>query len=354
MIKAKSAYWQKVVDDAQKHPEAGLTQVPFFTMAPMEAVTDTVFRRVVAKAGGPDVYYTEFTNARSISHPKAKFTVQGRLAIMPDEKIPVVQIWGNRGEDFEKAALDLKERGFEAIDINMGCPDSTVIKNGGGSDLIRHFEDAKAVIAATKVAGLPVSVKTRLGFNDLTTFRTWLPFLLEQDIQMLTVHLRSRKEMSKVPAHFEFIDEIIKMRDEIAPDTLIQFNGDIKDRAHGLQIAREHPGIDGIMIGRGIFENPFAFELEPHEHTLEETLGLLRLQLDNYDAFVAEFGPMHFQKLKRFFKIYVRNFSYASDLRLALMETKTTDQVREILAAFDHQWAAKQAEWAAKDTEKAE
>lgn len=350
MIQAKSAFWQKIVDDAQTNPATGLDQTPFFTLAPMEAVTDTVFRRVVEKAAGPDAYYTEFTNARSISHPKAKFTVQGRLAYVADEKKPIVQLWGNREIDFESSALELRDRGFEAIDINMGCPDSTVIKNGGGSDLIRHFDSAKEVIIGAKKAGLPVSVKTRLGFNDLETFRTWLPFLLEQDVQVLTVHLRTRKEMSKVEPHYEFIDEILKMRDEIAPNTLIQFNGDIKDRQAGLELARQHPGIDGIMIGRGIFENPFAFEVTTTDHSLDETLALLRLQLDLYDQFTAEFGPMHFQKLKRFFKIYVRNFSYASDLRLALMETKTTAEVREVLDEFDRQWAAKATQSASNTT----
>ena len=149
-----------------------------------------------------------------------------------------------------------------------------------------------------------------------------------------------------MPAHFELIDEILQMRDEIAPDTLIQINGDIKDRAQGLEIAKEHPGLDGIMIGRGIFESPFAFEDTATEHTLDDSLDLLRYQLDLHDEFEAEFGPTNFQKLKRFFKIYVRGFSYASDLRVALMETKTTDEVRNILDEFDQQWAAKQAELA--------
>ncbi|SUP52388.1 Probable tRNA-dihydrouridine synthase [Weissella viridescens] len=228
----------------------------------------------------------------------------------------------------------------------MGCPDSTVIKNGAGSGLIKEPDKAAELIAAAKTGGLPISVKTRLGFNKLDTFREWIPFLLRQDIQVLTIHLRTRKEMSKVPAHFELIDEILQMRDEIAPDTLIQINGDIKDRAQGLAIAKEHPGLDGIMIGRGIFESPFAFEDTATEHTLDDSLDLLRYQLDLHDEFEAEFGPTNFQKLKRFFKIYVRGFSYASDLRVALMETKTTDEVRNILDEFDQQWAAKQAELA--------
>ncbi|MCW0953471.1 tRNA-dihydrouridine synthase [Weissella ceti] len=352
MVKAKSAYWQNIVDAAQNHPEVeGIETLPFFTLAPMEAVTDTVFRRVVAKAAAPEAFYTEFTNARSMSHPKAKFTIQGRLQFVPEEhSIPIAQLWGDRPIDFDLGVKDLKERGFEAVDINMGCPDSTVIKNGGGSDLIRNPEKAAELIAAAKLAGLPVSVKTRLGFNKLDTFREWLPFLLKQDVQVLTVHLRTRKEMSKVPAHYEYIDEILAMRDEISPNTLIQINGDIKNRAHGLEIAKEHPGLDGIMIGRGVFEDPYTFEDTPAEHTLEESLDLLRMQLDLHDEFDKEFGPTNFQKLKRFFKIYVRGFSYASDLRVALMDTKTTDDAREILAEFNEQWQARlAAEYAAEN-----
>lgn len=339
MRQAKSVFWQNIVDTAHTHGE----NTPFFSLAPMEAVTDTVFRRVVAKAAAPDVFLTEFINARSVAHPKAKFSVQGRLAVTEDEQMPIAQLWGNRPEDFISAIAEVKDRGYQAIDLNMGCPDGTVIKNHGGSDLILHPTDAARVIAAAKDTGLPISVKTRLGFNNLDTYKSWLPFLLQQDVQLLTVHLRTRKEMSKVPAHYELIDEIIAMRDAISPNTLLQINGDIADRAAGLKLVQEHPGIDGIMIGRGIFNDPYCFEHEPKEHSLAENLELLRMQLDLYDEFTANFGPMHFQKLKRFFKIYVRNFSYASDLRMALMDTNSTTEVREILAKFDQEWAAHKA-----------
>ncbi|MCM0582465.1 tRNA-dihydrouridine synthase [Weissella diestrammenae] len=344
MTKAKSEYWQNIVDRANSHTGK---QVPFFTLAPMEAVTDTVFRRVVDYAAAPDAYYTEFVNARSIAHPKAKFSVQGRLAVVEHEKLPIAQIWGNRPEDFVTAIEELKKDGYQAIDINMGCPDGTVIKNAGGSDLIRHPHDAAAIIQAAKTIGLPVSVKTRIGFNELETYKRWLPFLLQQDIQVLTVHLRTRKEQSKVPAHYELIDDILAMRDTISPQTLIQFNGDIKDRQAGLALAESHPGIDGIMIGRGIFENPWAFELNPQPHSLDEALELLNLQLDLHDEVTNLYGPRHFQKLKRFFKIYVRSFSYASDLRLALMETQSTTDVRKVLAEFDAQWQAHKVQQAA-------
>jgi len=322
-----SSYWQTIADRAKAENR------PFFSLAPMEAVTNAIFRRVVAKAAAPDVFFTEFTNAISVTHPKAKFTVQGRLYVAPEEAhMPVAQLWGNEPEAFERAATDVKERGYEAIDLNMGCPDATVIKNHGGSDLIRNFETAGAVIAATKTAGLPVSVKTRLGYSRLDEWRDWLTFLLQQDIPLLTIHLRTKKEMSRVPAHFELIDDIVKLRDEVAPDTLLQLNGAIDTYQQGCQIAQEHPGVDGIMIGRGIFASPFAFEKEPKEHDIKELLGLLNYQLDLYDDFEKRFDTSRFPSLKRFFKIYVRNQRNAASLRNAMMETHSTDEVRQLLA----------------------
>ncbi|MBA1307705.1 tRNA-dihydrouridine synthase family protein, partial [Pseudomonas stutzeri] len=148
-----------------------------------------IFRRVVAQAGPPDVYYTEFTNASSMVHPKAKFSVQGRLAVAENEAQPVAQIWGSRPEDIAGAAKILPTMGYRAVDINMGCPDATVIKNGAGSDLIRHDDLAEKIISAAKTSGLPVSVKTRLGFYHAEEFRDWLPIILRQNVAVLTVHL---------------------------------------------------------------------------------------------------------------------------------------------------------------------
>ncbi|MBM7544366.1 tRNA dihydrouridine synthase [Periweissella beninensis] len=321
-------FWQNVV--AKAHDKEG-NKRPFFSLAPMEAVTDTVFRRVVAKAAAPDVYYSEFTHARSVTHPQAKFSVQGRLYVDPSETMPVAQLWGDKPTDFIEPVKAVAEMGYQAIDLNMGCPDGTVIKNGGGSDLIRHFDRAKGIIAAAKMSGLPVSVKTRLGFAKVDEMNEWLPFLLKQDIRVLTVHLRSRQEMSRVPAHYEKIDEIVKMRDELAPHTLIQINGDINSVAEGLALVAEHPGVDGVMIGRGVFANPFCFEHEPQEHTLMETFDLLRYQLDLFDEFFEKFGTRKFIALRRFFKIYVRGLKNAHELREKLMTAMTTDEVRAII-----------------------
>ncbi|MFT8702405.1 MAG: tRNA-dihydrouridine synthase family protein [Oenococcus oeni] len=320
-----SEFWKSIKDASQKKGE------PFFSLAPMEAVTDSVFRRVVFKAAPPDLFYTEFTNAISVTHPKAKFSVMGRLYVKKDEQRPIVQLWGNHASDFSKAALSVKNQGFKAIDINMGCPDSTVVKNGGGSDLIRHQTAAAEVIQASKEAGLPISAKTRLGFSKIDEMYDWLPWLLKQDLQVLTVHLRTRKEMSKVPAHFELIDEIIKMRDQIAPETLLQINGDIKNRSEGIKLAKKHPGIDGIMIGRGVFENPYCFETKATTHSLNDSLDLFEMQLDLYDQYVQEVGPKRFETLRRFFKIYIRGIRDAAKYRDLLINTHSTDEARKII-----------------------
>src|SRR5690606_6877633 len=178
---------------------------PFFILAPMEAVTDVVFRHVVAKAGRPDVFFTEFTNAASFCSPKGIHSTRGRLAFTEDEHPMVAQIWGSKPENYHEMALGLKELGFKGIDINMGCPDKSVVKGGAGSGLIRTPELAAELIAAAKVAGLPVSVKTRLGDVKVDEWRDWLTHILKQDVVNLTIHLRTRKEMSKVDAHHELI-----------------------------------------------------------------------------------------------------------------------------------------------------
>ncbi len=224
----------------------------------MEAVTDVVFRHVVAKAGAPDLFFTEFTNATGWAHAGDK-AIGMRLIKTDDEEPIVAQIWGAVPDDIAKLATHCKTLGFHGIDINMGCPDASAIKAGGGAAMIRTPELASEVIAAAKTAGLPVSVKTRLGYTSTDEWRSWLTHLLQQDIVNLTIHLRTKKEMSKVPAHFELIPEIITLRDEIAPGTLLTINGDIENRAEGLELAAKYPGIDGIMIGRGVFHDPFCF-----------------------------------------------------------------------------------------------
>ncbi|WP_102347859.1 tRNA dihydrouridine synthase [Bacillus sp. Marseille-P3661] len=305
---------------------------PFFILAPMEDVTDVVFRHVVSEAARPDVFFTEFTNSESYCHPEGIQSVRGRLTFTEDEQPIVAHIWGDKPENFRQMSIGMAKLGFRGVDINMGCPVPNVTQNGKGSGLIRRPEVAADLIQAAKAGGLPVSVKTRLGFSHVDEWQSWLTHILQQEIVNLSIHLRTRDEMSKVDAHWELIPEIKKLRDQVAPDTLLTINGDIPDRQTGLELVDQY-GVDGVMIGRGIFNNPFAFEKEKKEHSSKELLDLLRLHLDLHDKY-SNLGLRSFKALHRFFKIYVKGFRGASELRNQLMNTESTDEVRELLDTF--------------------
>ncbi|WP_022796500.1 tRNA dihydrouridine synthase [Bavariicoccus seileri] len=308
---------------------------PYFVLAPMEDVTDVVFRHVIAKAAAPDVYFTEFTNSESYCHPDGIESVRGRLTFTPDEQPIVAHIWGDKPEYFSRMSIGMAEMGFSGVDLNMGCPAPNVFKHGRGAGLIRRPEVAAELIQAAKAGGLPVSVKTRLGHAKVAEWQEWLKHVLSQDIANLSIHLRTKVEMSQVPAHWDLIPEICRLRDEIAPETLITINGDVPNRETGLRLIEEY-GADGVMIGRGVFHDPFAFEKEKKEHTPKELLDLLRVHLDLFDDYASN-NPRLFKPLRRFFKIYVRSFPGANDLRISLMETTTTDDVRTLLDQFETQ-----------------
>ncbi len=303
---------------------------PFLILAPMEGVTDAIFRQVIAKAGRPDLFYTEFTNVSSFASEKGRHDALDRLKIAPTDPPIIAQIWGKNPDHFSELAHALDKMGFSGVDINMGCPDRHVNRAGGGAAMIKTPELAVECIKRAKEAtNLPVSVKTRLGFTYLKEYKDWLTLLLKQDIAAITVHLRTRKEMSKVTAHYELIPEIIKLRNEIAPNTKLIINGDIKTREEAEQLYQKYPDLDGFMIGRGVFANPYCFT--NHTSTREELMELLNLHLNLFDK-ACEENYHSFEPLKHFFKIYLNNFPGASNLRAKLMETHSTKEVREILA----------------------
>ena len=301
-------------------------QPGFTILAPMEGVTDIAFRQVIAKAARPDIFFTEFTNVNSYISEKGRTNALERFRIEETERPIVPQIWGTKPEMFAETAKALKEMGFPAVDINMGCPDRHVVATGGGSGLIRTPELAKEIIRATKTAGLPVSVKTRLGYSRVDEWEDWLTTILKAEPAALTIHLRTKKEMSKVAAHYELIPDILALKNAISPETVLIINGDIERPADAQKYI--DMGVDGIMIGRGVFHNPFCFEKEPREHGREELIGLMRCHLDLYEKY--ELSP--YDPLKHFYKIYINNFPGASEIRDRLMHTKSIPEAREVLA----------------------
>lgn len=306
---------------------------PFLILAPMEGVTDLAFRQVVARAGRPDLFYTEFTNVSSYASEKGRHNALERLEIVESDKPIIAQIWGKNPDHFSELSGALESLGFAGVDLNFGCPDKHVNKAGGGAAMIKTPELAVDCYRKVKAAtSLPVSIKTRLGFSFVDEYKTWIPTLLAEHPAALTVHLRTRKEMSKVPAHYELIPEILKMRAEISPETKLIINGDIKDRAAALELHAKYPEIDGFMIGRGVFSNPYCFT--DHTATREELMELLHLHLNLYEKQMALHG-LPYEPLKHYYKIYINNFPGASDLRARLMETHSVAEAREVLVELD-------------------
>jgi len=300
----------------------------FSILAPMEGVTDIAFRQVVAKAARPDIFYTEFTNVNSYVSEKGRHNALERLRYEECERPLVAQIWGTQPDMFLETAQALKKLGFDAVDINMGCPDRHVVATGGGSGLIRTPARAVEIIRSTKMAGLPTSVKTRLGYSYVDEWRDWFSTILNEAPDALTVHLRTKKEMSKVAAHYELIPEIIALRNELSPKTKLIINGDFDRPSDAKEYIAQ--GVDGVMIGRGVFRNPFCFEKEPREHSREELIDLMRTHLDLYE----KYGLQSYDPLKHFYKIYINNFPGASEIRDQLMHTKNIDEARAIIDAL--------------------
>jgi tRNA-dihydrouridine synthase len=258
-----------------------------------------------------------------------------RLRIEPNLTVPLIaQIWGSDPDKYRQSAKEIAEMGFAGIDINMGCPEKGAVKRGEGGGMIGLYEKAAAAIAATKEGAgsagqqIPVSVKTRIGKGQIIT-EEWAEFLLKQDIAALTIHGRTVREMSKVPAHWDEIKKVVELRDRMGLSTPIIGNGDVADRAHGLELAKQS-GVDGIMIGRGVFHDLFAFSDSPTTHSPAEMIQILLRHVDLYESMNSK---KSFQTLKRFFKIYISNWPGAAELRAKLMETNTPEEVREVIAA---------------------
>ena len=302
---------------------------PFLILAPMEGVTDIAFRQVIAHAGRPDLFFTEFTNVSSYASEKGRHNALERLEIAPTDSPIIAQIWGKNPEHFAEVSSALESLGFSGVDLNFGCPDKNVNKTGGGAAMIKTPELAMECYRNARAhTNLPVSIKTRLGWSKPDEFREWLPILLSEHPTALTVHLRTKKEMSKVPAHYELIPEIIALRDEISSETKLIINGDIRDKAHALELRKKYPSVDGFMIGRGVFANPYCFT--DHQPTREELMELLNWHLDLYEKQIQKYG-VSYEPLKHYFKIYVNNFPGASEIRTKLMETHSIPEARNVI-----------------------
>lgn len=309
----------------------------------MADVTDYAFRSIINKYGKPDVFWTEFVSADGLAHPVAREKLLIDLKFDKKEHPIIAQIFGSKPENINIASKLCDELGFDGIDINMGCPDKSIEKQGAGAGMMKDFEKARAVIESARAGApnLPISVKTRIGYNK-NEINTWIRALLELKLPVLTVHLRTRKEMSNVPAHWELMPEIIKLRDEISPNTLIIGNGDVLDINDAKNKVKE-TGCDGVMLGRAIFGNPWLFGSERQdlkgaqrfylrEPTIKEKLKVL---VEHTEFFEKTFKNIkNFSIMKKHYKAYVNGFDGAKELRIKLMESNSFKEVKNIVDEF--------------------
>lgn len=308
----------------------GTLERPITALAPMENVTDTVFRRFVAACGGPTVFFTEFTNMDWL-FSKRRDTVIHRLEFTEVERPLVAQIWGLDPENYYRGAQLIREMGFDGIDINMGCPAPKLRHKATCSGLIDQPQRASELIRATQegAGDLPVSVKTRLGVRERKT-ESWATFLLEHNIAALTMHVRTAKDMSNVPADWSEMHTIVAIRDALQLDTLILGNGDVTSLTEIHEKTEEYK-VDGVMVGRGIFQDPYLFHPERSLKELDAEQRVA-LMLEHTHLFLDVWGDTKdFNIMKKFFKVYMSDFEGALPLREALMKQSCIEGVLDTL-----------------------
>lgn len=306
---------------------------PFFVLAPMDDVTDTVFRQIIADLAPPDLFFTEFVNVEALQSPGREKTLP-RLRIDSAKEHPIIaQIWGLNPENFYKAAQDIDGMGYDGIDLNFGCPIKNVVANGACSALILPENRVRAVemIQAVRegAPSLPLSVKTRLGYSQVDL--TWHELLLKQKLNALSIHGRTKAQMSKVPADWDKIAEIRQLRDELSPTTKIIGNGDVTNRAHGLELAKKHK-LDGIMIGRGVFGDPLVFAKNSPwaDYTKQQKADIYRRHIELF-ASTWKHDERRLVTLNKFCKIYIQGFDGAKEMRENLMAAQSIDELLELL-----------------------
>ncbi len=314
---------------------------PFFCLAPLADVTDPAFRRVIAKYGKPDVLWTEFVSADGLFKGGYDALIKG-LQYTEEERPIIAQFFSREPELMAKATELATEMGFDGVDVNMGCPDENVCKQGAGAAIMKDPERAQAIILAMKEASakssrpIPVAVKTRIGYNE-NEVETWIPQILSAKPDVLTIHARTKKEMSKVAAHWDVVKRVVEIRDEIQKDdavkTLIIGNGDVVDIADARKKAEE-TGCDGVMLGRAIFGNPWQFASEHGDRPdLKTRLSVLAEHIKLFDELLT--GKRSFATMKKHFKSYIQGPDGNKQLVIKLMEeARTPKEALEIIESY--------------------
>lgn len=298
-------------------------------LSPMEGITDSVFRQMLCDIGKPDIFFTEFLNVDGFCSNGRKNVVH-RIKFVPKERPIIIQLWGNTPENYAETIKEILKLQPDGIDINMGCSVHDVISGGRGSALINNIPLAKQIISTAKESlkdtDIPLSVKTRIGFDKVDIER-WIGFLLQQDLDMITIHGRLSKEGYSTPANWEYIGECRVLRDKISPSTKIVGNGDVKSLREGISLCERY-NLDGFMIGRAILNNPWIFS-DRDEIPKKERIETFIKHLELFETFWGDSKPFSCQK--KYVKAYLSDFDGANEFRQELLRTETLEEMKRVL-----------------------
>ncbi len=334
---------------------------PIIGLSPMDGVSDAPFRFITAKYGKPSLLITEFTNVEAINHAGIK--ALSAFIYNEIERPIVAQIYGINPKAFYKTAIIVCELGFDGIDINMGCPSKAVSGNGAGAGLIKTPDLAREIIKTCKQAVedwsngktleeldldplifqyiqelkkekniiterkiLPISVKTRIGYDQIVTL-DWIKNLLEEEPANITLHGRTLKQMYTGLANWNEIAKAAELIHQSGLKTTILGNGDVKS----LEIAYENIknyGVDGVLIGRGSYGEPWIFRGE-HKSLKQK----LEVALEHAKAYEKIFGigEKSFAPMKKHLGWYCTDFPNAKELRMQLIRCNSADEVENII-----------------------
>lgn len=301
-------------------------------LAPMEGVTDSVFRQILCEIGRPSLLFTEFLNVEGFCS-KGRDEVMHRLKFVKKERPIVVQLWGNSVQQYIETCKYLKTLQPDGIDINMGCSVRDVLSSGRCSALINEKGLVRDIIETVQgeIGDIPLSVKTRLGY-DQVDIKGWIGFLLKFNLSLITIHGRISKEGYSTPSRWEEIGECARLRDELSTGTMIIGNGDVKSLEQGERYVRKY-GVDGFMVGRGIMNNPWFFAKKAEDEITErERIDILIKHLKLFEKMWGNQKPFNTQK--KYIKAYIKGFSGANELRKRLMGVDSVDEAVGLLKAM--------------------
>jgi tRNA-dihydrouridine synthase len=238
---------------AETFSELVRAPAPVLALAPMQDVTTLEFWRVIARYGGPDVYWTEYFRVH-VSSRLEKWILKSITENQTGRPV-VAQLIGNDIPALVRTAVELQEYPIAAIDLNLGCPAPVVYRKCAGGGLLRDPDRIDSILGSLRQAiSIPFTVKTRLGFQSPEEFDALLPMFARHRIDLLTVHGRTVAQMYRPGVRYDLIGRAVR---ELPFPVLA--NGNVYSADHALELVRS-TGVAGLMIGRGAIRNPWLFD----------------------------------------------------------------------------------------------